>query len=112
MIQSRVSWSILNFWQKVFFSAAVCVALYAAFGFLLLPSIARYVLEEKVSQVLQRQVDVQEIRFNPFTLTSDIAGFSIKEKDVGTEFVAFDALHANLELSSCIGLRFFGHVFG
>jgi hypothetical protein len=69
-------------------------------GLLLLPYIARYVVVEKVSPALNRQISVGEIRFNPFALTADISGLSIAERDGAGEFVAFDALHADLELSS------------
>lgn len=94
------SWKKLTWWQKSLFVTTVCVALYAAIGFLLVPRIANYVLVEKVSPALSRKVSVGEIRINPFAMTADISDFAISEKDGSGEFVAFDALHANLELSS------------
>ncbi|NCC05439.1 MAG: hypothetical protein EOM37_15695, partial [Proteobacteria bacterium] len=94
------SWKKLTWWQKSLFVTTVCVALYAAIGFLLVPRIANYVLVEKVSPALSRKVSVGEIRINPFAMTADISNFAISEKDGSGEFVAFDALHANLELSS------------
>lgn len=94
------SWKKLTWWQKSLFVTTVCVALYAAIGFLLLPRIASYVLAEKLSPALSRKVSVGEIRINPFAMTADISDFAISEKDGSGEFVAFDALHANLELSS------------
>jgi len=100
----RDSWNKLTWWQKTLAVLSCVVALYALFGFLLLPRILRYVLVEKVSPALNRQVSVQEIRYNPFTLTVDIKGFAISEKGGSGEFVAFDGLHANVELSSIIRL--------
>ncbi|NLW80298.1 MAG: hypothetical protein GXY42_01285, partial [Desulfovibrionales bacterium] len=102
MATTRDSWNTLTWWQKLLVAGAGCIALYAAFGFLLLPRIARYVLVDKVGPALKRQVSVHDIRFNPFALTADVAGFSIAEKDGKGEFVAFDALHADLELSSLL----------
>lgn len=102
----RDSWNKLARWQKAFAVAGCCVALYAAFGFLLLPIVTRHVLIEKVGPALSRQVSVGEIRFNPFALTADIAGLSIADKDGDGEFVAFDALHLNVELSSLMRLAF------
>jgi uncharacterized protein involved in outer membrane biogenesis len=96
----RESWKNLTWWQKTLAITACCVALYAAFGFLLLPRIASYVLVEKVAPALGRQVSVGEIRVNPFAMTADVADFSISEPDGSGEFVAFDRLHANLELAS------------
>jgi uncharacterized protein involved in outer membrane biogenesis len=100
MTTIRQSWKNLTWWQKSLIVAGCCVALYAAFGFLLLPRIASYVLVEKVSPALSRQISVGEIRINPFAMTADVTDFVISEKDGSGEFVAFDALHANLELSS------------
>ena len=100
MIAISESWNKLTWWQKSLLVTTVCVALYAAFGFLLLPRIASYVLVEKVSPALSRQISVGEIRINPFAMTADVVDFAISEKDGSGEFVAFDALHANLELSS------------
>ena len=96
------SWAKMTGWQKSLIILSCGLVLYSAFGFLLLPRIARYVLVEKVSPVLSRQVGVEEIRFNPFTLTADVKGFSIREREGDGDFVAFDALHADLELSSVV----------
>jgi hypothetical protein len=100
MMNMHEIWKKLSWWQKTLAVTACCVALYAAFGFLLLPRIASYVLVEKVSPALGRQISVGEIRINPFAMTADVSDFVINEKDGSREFVAFDALHANLELAS------------
>jgi len=100
MTTLRESWKNLTWWQKSISVATFCVALYAAFGFLLMPRIARYVLVEKVSPALKRQISIGEIRINPFAMTADVVDFAISEPDGSSEFVAFDALHANLEISS------------
>lgn len=93
-------WKKLSLWQKFLAITTCCVTLYAAFGFLLLPRIASYVLVEKVAPALNRQINVGDIRINPFAMTADVAGFAISEPDGSGEFVAFDTLHANLELAS------------
>ena len=79
MATIRDSWNKLTWWQKLLFAGVSCVALYAAFGFLLLPRIARYVLVEKVGPALNRQVSVRDIRSNPFTLTAEVIGFAVAE---------------------------------
>lgn len=94
------SWKTLPRWQKSLAITACCLALYAAFGFLLLPRIAGYVLVEKVAPTLNRQINVGEIRINPFSMTVDVSNFAISEPDGSGEFVAFDRLYANLELAS------------
>ena len=100
MTTIRESWKNLIWWQKTLAITTCCVALYAAFGFLLLPRIASYVLVEKMAPALSRQISVGEIRVNPFAMTADVTDFTISEPDGNGEFVAFDSLHANLELAS------------
>jgi len=104
MTSLREIWKSLNRWQKTVLILATAIVTYAAIGFLLIPQIVRYVLVEKVSPALNRQIKVDEIRVNPFALTADVTGFAIAEKDGDGQFVAFDALHANLELSSLLRL--------
>ena len=70
MTTIRESWKNLIWWQKTLAITTCCVALYAAFGFLLLPRIASYVLVEKVAPALSRQISVGEIRVNPFAMTA------------------------------------------
>lgn len=104
MTTFRKHWSSLARWQKGLAVAAVLLVLYTLFGFFLLPRIIEYVLVEKVSPVLQRQVSVGEIRCNPFTLTVDIPDFAINDRDSDEKFVSFDALHADLEMASLFRL--------
>ncbi len=104
MTSLRELWKKLSCWQKTVLILATVIITYAAIGFILIPKIARYALVEKVSPSLNRKIAVDEIRLNPFALTADVTGFTIAEKDGDGQFVAFDALHANLELSSLLRL--------
>ncbi len=93
-------WNNLARWQKNTLILTCVVTVHALFGFVLLPHILRYVLVEKVSPLLSRQISVDEIRCNPFALTLDVRGLSVAEKNGTGEFVGLDTLHADVELSS------------
>ena len=74
---------------------ALLVLLYTLGGFVLLPWYAQRELPRLIDQQLHRHASVGEIKFNPFSLTLDIADFALKEKD-GRPLVAFK--HASVDV--------------
>lgn len=72
---------------------------YTLSGFFVVPQIARVQLERYVTEQLHRQVQVGEIRFNPYALDASIAGLTLREAD-GSPVVAFRHLYVNAELVS------------
>ena len=78
----------------------VAIALFAVIGFFVLPPLAKSLLLEHAGKALQRTVAVKQIRINPFAMTLDIDGVSIKEPEGGETFAGFDSLHVNLEFES------------
>ncbi len=96
-------WKSLTAWLRSHV-IAVCVvasliALYALCGFLLVPRIARHQIENFVTQELHRNVQIGEIRFNPFFLDTSIENFALREAD-DTPIASFRLLYVNLQLSS------------
>ena len=80
-------------------TAAVLILAYALAGFFLVPRVARMQLETFVVEKLERRISIGEIRFNPFTLTADIADLKLAEAD-GAPLLAFRHLRVNAELAS------------
>ena len=76
-------------------AVALLATLYAVGGFVLLPWYAQRELPQIVAEKLQRKAHVDEIRFNPFTLTLEAKNFSLKEHD-GRPLVSFK--HALIDL--------------
>ena len=76
---------------------------YTVFGFLILPLIIRSVAVKQLSQQLDREVSIEKIKINPYTLSTTIRGLLIKDKD-GQPFVSWDEVYVNLQAAS-----FFGH---
>ena len=81
------------------------VSLYAVIGFLVLPPIIRAVAIKQISQQLDRQVSIEQVKINPFVLSATVRGLLIKDKD-GEPFISWDEVYVNFQLSS-----FFGHAW-
>ena len=79
-------------WRRI---VALLAVLYAIGGFVLLPWYAQRELSQIVAEKLQRKAQVDEIKFNPFTLTLEAKNFSLKEHD-GRPLVSFK--HALIDL--------------
>jgi hypothetical protein len=75
------------------------VGAYAVAGFWAVPHFARSYLTDFVKSHWQREVQVGEIRFNPFTLNLDVSKFSLPDAD-GKTLIAFDHLAVDLQWAS------------
>ena len=74
-------------------------------GFLILPPIVCSVAVKQISRQLDREVSIEKIKINPFTLSTTIRGLLVKDKD-GEPFVSWNEVYVNFQLSS-----FFGHAW-
>jgi len=74
----------------------------AAIGFGAVPPVAKHYAVKIASEVLGRQVSVDQVRFNPFALTAEVHGVHVMEADGSTEALGFDMLRVNAELESLI----------
>lgn len=61
-------------------AAAVGVALYAAAGYVGVPYAVRTVIEKNVSELLNRTVTLDDVRFNPWTWIFELRGLTIPEE--------------------------------
>lgn len=79
----------------------VAVVLYTLAGFFLVPWLAGWLAENKVREVLGRELRIGDIDFNPYTFTLEVTDFVLADPD-GDELVAFDRLFVNFTLVSLI----------
>lgn len=70
--------------------------LYAGFGFLLLPKLARDFATAYVERDLHRHLEIGEIGFNPFSFELRITALRLREAD-GAPLLGFDALLVNAD---------------
>lgn len=73
--------------------------LYALAGFIVLPALVRWYVPRYAQQELHCLVDLEKVRINPFLLTVEINGFSLKQAD-GAPLLGFARLFVDLETSS------------
>ena len=74
---------------------------YAVIGFLILPPIIRSVAVKQLSSQLGREVSIDQIKINPFALSTTVRGLRIKDPDGGT-LLSWDEFYVNFELSSLV----------
>ena len=76
------------------------IALFAIVGFFVVPPVAKHYLVKGLSEKLHRQVTIDEIKVNPFAMTAQVKGFTIKERGSSEVFVSFGELFLNLQAES------------
>jgi uncharacterized protein involved in outer membrane biogenesis len=75
---------------------------FTLFGFFVVPPILKSILVKKLSENLNREVTIERIRINPFTLSVTVNGIRIQERGGAELFVACDELFMNLEILSAV----------
>ncbi|MGN6717720.1 MAG: DUF748 domain-containing protein, partial [Candidatus Binatia bacterium] len=83
--------------------AAIFVGIGVLLG-LIAPPLLRGKIASELTTRLHRQVSIEQIRFNPYTLTATIRGFLIKERQSETPAFSFEELLVNLEMRSLFRL--------
>jgi hypothetical protein len=76
--------------------------LFSVTGFFILPPYVKKTAIAKLSERLGRQVSIEAVSLNPYSLEATIKGVEIKEADGHTPFVSFGILYANLQLKSLL----------
>ena len=89
----RIGWWILG----------VVVAI-GVIGFLVVPPIAKHYLVEALSKELKREVTIESLRFNPYTLAVTVRGFVMKDRAGPEPALTFDELYVNASLGSIFRL--------
>src|SRR5262245_41936537 len=83
--------------------ASIFVAIGVLLG-LLAPPLIRGKVANALSEKLHRPVSIEQIKFNPYTMTATVRGFLMKERQGQTTAVSFEELVVNLQLASIFRL--------
>lgn len=78
----------------------VLVAVYGLFGALALPLLAKKIGADKLSEKIGREVIIDDVAINPFTLTATVKGMRALDADRRTPFVSFDTLTLDGSIAS------------
>jgi hypothetical protein len=92
---------ILRFRKPLLWSG-VLFAVLIAFAFLGVPPLLKSILIKNLSATLHRQVTIQKIQVNPFTLSLTVKGLLIKDGAGSDTFASFEELYVNLESFSLL----------
>jgi len=93
--------------KKILIVIALLVILAGLAGFVVLPRVLKPVLTDKLSEALNRQATIGQIKFNPFALSVTIRDFKLAERDNDQSFVLFDELYINVAALSSLARRAF-----
>jgi hypothetical protein len=98
-MRSIIAW--VTAWKPLSIRTAVVslIVVYTLLGFLLVPVVAKKILVDTARERAGRDVTVEQIRSNPFTLSLTIRGLSGPDR-AGSTLVSVDELYANAQLSS------------
>jgi uncharacterized protein DUF748 len=88
--------------RRVFAWVAGLLVFYTVFGFLVLPLIVRAVATKRLARELNREVAIESVRINPYSMSCGIRGLMIKDRD-GEPFISWDNVYVNLQLASLFG---------
>ena len=80
------------------------IAAIAVIGFLVVPPIAKFYLVDVLSKQLKREVTIESLRFNPFTLAVTVRGFVMKDRTGPEPALTFEELYVNASLGSIFRL--------
>ncbi|MBL7249547.1 DUF748 domain-containing protein [Alloalcanivorax marinus] len=90
-------WRSRGWGARVLAILAALYVLYALVVFFLLPGWVRDQARERLTGLLGRDVTLERVALNPFTLSLTAEGFSVADPDTGT-LARFDRLYVNGEL--------------
>ncbi len=83
--------------KKILIGIVVFFVLFTLVGFFVVPPILKSVLVNKLSESLNREVTITQIKMNPYALSLTVRGFQVKERKGQETFLSFDELFVNLQ---------------
>jgi hypothetical protein len=97
---AKISHLLFGSKLRILLTIITClVGLYAIAGFFIVPWIARPKVVGTVAELTGREVRLDALKLNPFTLSGTLEGFEITDLD-GESLLKFSRAHANFQLIS------------
>ncbi|OGR20796.1 MAG: hypothetical protein A3J85_02480 [Desulfobacula sp. RIFOXYA12_FULL_46_16] len=85
--------------KKILAISGAVIVLYALVGFFLVPVLGKNIIREKLAEALNREVTLERMTVNPFSLTAGMEGLKIMDKDKDV-FVSANKIFINLSAAS------------
>ncbi len=81
--------------KRTVIAVILFIALIILAGFTVAPAVLKPVLIKNIAKATHRDVAIERIKINPFTLSTTIQGFKLADPGGASPFIAFDELHVN-----------------
>lgn len=88
--------------KKIFIGVIIFFAVFTLVGFFVLPPVLKLILTKQLSQNLHREVTINQIKVNPYTLSITARGLLIKDRTAPETFVSCDEIFLNLQSFSAL----------
>ncbi len=88
--------------KKIVIGLLIFFVVFTVVGFFVLPPILKSVLAKKLSENLDREVTINQIKVNPYTLSIAVRGLMVKDRAVSETFVSCDEIFLNLQSLSAL----------
>lgn len=86
--------------DRLFLWSAVVVIVYTVVGFFVVPLVLRSILPPRLTKFLGRQVVIERLRFNPYTLGLAARGIRVYDASGKGVFASADEFYLNMRLTS------------
>ena len=88
--------------KKILIGLIIFFVVFTLVGFFVLPPILKSILIKKLSENLHREVTINQIKVNPYTLSITARGFMVKDRASSETFVSCDEIFLNLQSLSAL----------
>jgi len=88
--------------KKLLIGIIICFVLFTIVGFFVLPPILKSILVKKLSENLHRQVTINQIKINPYTLSLTARGLTVKERASPETFASCEEIFLDLQSLSAL----------
>jgi uncharacterized protein involved in outer membrane biogenesis len=90
--------------KKILIGIIIFFVIFTLVGFFVLPPILKSILIKQLSQNLHREVTINQIKVNPYTLSITARGLLVKDRTAPETFLSCDEIFLNLQSFSLIRL--------
>jgi Domain of Unknown Function (DUF748) len=88
--------------EKILIGFIIFFVVFTLVGFFVLPPILKSILTKKLSENLHRQVTINQIKINPYTLSITTRGLLVKDRESSEPFVSCEEIFLNLQSLSAL----------
>jgi hypothetical protein len=88
--------------KKILIGLLIFFVVFTLAGFFVLPPVLKSILTKELSTTLVREVTINRIRTNPYTLSITIRGLLVKDRSSTETFLSCDEIYLNLQSLSAL----------